>query len=292
MKIGLIDVDGHNFPNLPLMKISAYHKRQGHEVKFWMGLEQYDMVYKSKVFTHTPDMDHVIMADTVIEGGTGYGGTQTLPRDIEHIMPDYGLYPQYSEAYGFLTRGCPRDCQFCIVTQKEGPQSRRVADLAEFWTGQKTIKLLDPNLLACVEREAVLQQLAESGAWIDFTQGIDIRFTDRPTIELLNTIKVKRFHFAWDNPSEDLTAQFSLFAKYSGVTDCRRRAVYVLTNFNSTHIEDLERVYTLRDLGYDPYIMVYDKPNAPKITRHLQRWVNNRRIFRATRKFEEFDPKK
>ena len=292
MKIGLIDVDGHNFPNLPLMKLSAHHKRQGHDVSFWMALEQYDIVYKSKVFDFTPDLDYVPQADEVFEGGTGYGNTATLPCEIEHITPDYSLYPQYSEAYGFLTRGCPRNCPFCIVTQKEGSTSKRVADLGEFWTGQKTIKLLDPNLLASNDRIQLLEQLAASGAWVDFTQGLDIRFIDRGIIELLNKIKIKIAHFAWDNPAEDLTAQFALFAEHSALKHYTRRGVYVLTNYNSTHTEDLERVYNLRDMGFNPYIMIFDKHNAPPQTRHLQRYVNNRRIFRTIDTFEEYDHKR
>jgi len=118
MKIGLVDVDGHNFPNLPLMKLSAYHKRRGDDVEFWEKKSEYDICYKSKVFDFTPEIKDQIKADQIISGGTGYSLKTILPPEVENIMPDYGLYPQYSEAYGFLTRGCPRNCKFCIVTQK------------------------------------------------------------------------------------------------------------------------------------------------------------------------------
>ena len=302
MKIGLIDVDGHNFPNLPLMKLSAYHKRQGHDVDWFMPLYEYDKVYASKVFTFTPDYNTAIRADEVVWGGTGYSympelglsdfKNDKLPPEVESICPDYSLYPQYNEAYGFLTRGCPRNCAFCIVTQKEGCKSKRVADLGEFWTGQKTIKLLDPNLLACNDRERVLQELAASGVWVDFTQGLDIRFIDKGIIELLNKIKIKIIHFAWDNPKEDLTPHFEIFAKFSDVKDRRRRSVYVLTNFNTTHEDDLMRIYALRKLQFDPYVMIYDKQNAPRQTRLLQRWVNNKRIFMTCDTFEEYDSKR
>ena len=161
MKIGLIDVDGHNFPNLCLMKISAYHKARGDTVEWWNGLERYNIVYKSKVFTeeYTTEENTVIYADKVIEGGTGYDLENKLPYEIEHCYPDYSLYPRLTKntAYGFLTRGCPRCCPFCIVSQKEGKQSIKVADLSEFWKGQKVIKLLDPNLLACKEHMSLLQ---------------------------------------------------------------------------------------------------------------------------------------
>ena len=157
MKIGLIDVDGHNFPNLPLMKISAYHKQCGDKVE-WVNLfEHYDRVYMSKVFTFTPDFEYCINADEIIKGGTGYDLHNKLPTEIENIYPDYSIYPEYNEAYGFLTRGCPRNCDFCIVGTKEGLCSRKVANLDYFWNGQKVIKLLDPNLLACKEHIDLLQ---------------------------------------------------------------------------------------------------------------------------------------
>ena len=292
MKIGLADIDSHNFPNLPLMKLSAYHKSLGHEVDFWHPVEKYDVVYKSKVFSFTDDINYAPMADMVIEGGTGYDNSLVLPNAIESIMPDYDLYPRYNEAYGFLTRGCPRNCGFCIVTKKEGYLSTQVANLRDFWTNQKIIKLLDPNLLACIDREQILQELALSGARIDFTQGLDIRLVNEDIIRLLNNVKIKIIHFAWDNPNEDLTAMFNLFTRHTNINHYTRRGVYILTNYNSSHREDLERVYTLRDLGFNPYIMVYDKQNAPHLTRQLQRWVNNRRIFRSTTKFEEYDYKR
>jgi radical SAM superfamily enzyme YgiQ (UPF0313 family) len=126
MKIGLVDVDSKNFPNLPLMKLSAYHKfcgiykQRGDTVSWAIGLEQYDILYMSKIFTFTPDDKTVYQSEEIIKGGTGYGLKNKLPDNIEHIYPDYSLYPQYHEAYGFLTRGCPRNCEFCIVGQKEG----------------------------------------------------------------------------------------------------------------------------------------------------------------------------
>ncbi len=158
-----------------------------------------------------------------------------------------------------------------------------------FTQDKKSIKLLDPNLLACKERERILEQLANSKAWIDFTQGLDIRLIDKDLIQLLNKIKVKIVHFAWDDPADDLIARFEMFNQHSILKHRHKRSVYILTNFNSTHQEDLERVYALRSLCYNPYVMIYDKENAPVITRRLQRWVNNKKIFMACDKFEEYD---
>lgn len=140
LKIGLLDVDGHNFPNIALMKISAWHKQQGDEVEWCFPMKHYDKVYMSKVFTFTPDFNTCINADEIIKGGTGYyypDGGDPLTNGIEHIYPDYKLYNIKDTAYGFLTRGCPRGCEFCIVEKKEGLCSRKVADLSEFWRGQK-----------------------------------------------------------------------------------------------------------------------------------------------------------
>lgn len=295
MKIGLIDVDGHSFPNLALMKISAYHKKRGDEVEWCFPMSHYDIVYQSKVFddTYSPDIDWIPQADRVFKGGTGYGLDNTLPSEIEHIYPDYSIYPDLTNdtAFGFLTRGCPRHCDFCIVGDKEGLRSVKAADLSEFWRGQKNIVLLDPNILACKDRMDLLDQLIESKAIVDFSQGLDIRLTNEAVADKLNKIRIKRLHFAWDNPEQDLTPYFKRFTEAYNRKSCSGKVVYVLVNFNSTMEQNLYRIYTLRDLGYDPYVMVYDKPNAPKEVRDLQRWVNNRFIFRSCERFEDYKKK-
>lgn len=265
IRIGLIDVDSHNFPNLCLMKLSAYHKAQGHQVCFWNPLFYFDVVYKSRVFTDTYSKDSITVrnAGQVIKGGTGYGPGPDLPDEIEHSYPDYSLYPQYSEtAYGFLSRGCPRGCGFCIVGGKEGRKSRKVADLSEFWRGQREIKLMDANLLACPDHEKLLLQLAKSRALVDFSQGLDIRLITRDNVALLNQVRTKTVHFAWDNPDEDLTRYFRQFLEWTSIKNPRLRRVYLLTNYGSTHEQDLYRVETLRQMGFDPYVMIYEKPTA------------------------------
>lgn len=174
MNVGLIDVDSHHFPNLCLMKLSAYHKRNGDTVEWYAPGKHYDIVYQSKVFdeTYSKDITFVPDADTIIRGGTGYGLNNTLPADVEHTMPDYSLYGITDTAYGFLSRGCPRHCSFCIVGDKEGLRSHKVADLSEFWNGQRIIELLDPNLLACPERMELLDQLVESRAIVNAERGL------------------------------------------------------------------------------------------------------------------------
>jgi hypothetical protein len=293
MKVGLIDVDGHNFPNLALMKISAWHKARGDTVEWCFPLDHYDIVYQCKVFddTYSPDIDWIPQADKLVKGGTGYDLNNALPNEIEHIYPDYSIYPNLTQdtAYGFLTRGCPRGCKFCIVAEKEGRRSHKVADLSEFWRGQKHIELLDPNILACREHVELLEQLVKSKAQVNFNQGLDIRLTNEANISLINRIKLKEIHFAWDNPEDDLKPyfeQYKALAKHK--PHGRYGTVYCLTNFGSTMEENLYRIYTLRDLGYNPYVMVYDKPNAPLEIRMLQRWCNNRFIFRSCDRFEDY----
>lgn len=315
MRIGLIDVDGHNFPNIPLMKISAWHKQQGDEVVWYEPLihgfpnEPLDKVYMSKVFSFTPDYEYYINANEIIKGGSGYcislvDGKEVfdkskdieLPYDVENIYPDYSIYyDKISEvkdtAYGFLTRGCPRGCDFCHVADKEGKCSVKVADLNMFWNGQKNIKLLDPNITACKWWKSLFQQLIDSKAWIDFTQGIDIRVMTDEKAEMLKQMKIKQVHFAWDR-WEDKDIVVPRFKRFKEITqwDKRKLSVYVLTNYDTTHEQDLERIYILRDLGYWPYVTVYNKEQLPKghITRKLQRWVNMRAVFEKIPRFEDY----
>ena len=293
MRIGLCDIDSHNWPNLCLMKLSAYHKARGDHVEWWRPEGRYDRVYKSRVFTDTYSQDTITVtnAGEVVCGGTGYGPGPNLPDAVEHTYPDYSIYPQFSGiAYGFLSRGCPRNCGFCLVSDKEGRRSIQVADLAEFWNGQKEVKLLDANLLACPDHEKLILQLAESRAYVDFSQGLDIRLITPDNVALLNRVRTKAIHFAWDNPDIDLTPDFRRFLELTAIKNVRKRKVYVLTNYGSTHEQDLYRVETLRRMGYDPYVMVYDRPSAPPITRQLQRWVNNKRIFHTVPSFADYIP--
>lgn len=304
MRVGLIDVDSKNFPNLALMKISAHCKQEGDTVEWYQPFgERYDVVFMSKVFSFTPDYDLCINANTVVRGGTGYcvrlensrevfdkAESIVLPNEIEHIYPDYSLYNITDTAYGFLTRGCPRGCKFCIVGKKEGKCSRKVADLTEFWRGQKNIVLCDPNILACPDWKDLLTQLVDSKAWVDFNQGLDIRLMTPEKIELLNKIKMKEVHFAWDRyEDKDLVlAKLKEYATLGRMRVVQHRIVYTIVNFNTTFEQDLERIYTLRDLGYWAYVMIYDKEHCDKRYKQLQRWVNNRIIFSKCEKFEDY----
>lgn len=308
-KIGLLN-DSHNFPNLCSMKLSAWHKAKGDETELWTAEHEYDTVYVSKVFTESilPDVTN---ARTVFRGGSGYDLENKLPYEIEHIMPDYSLYPQFDFALGVLTRGCPRKNHgFCITPKKDGCISRKVADLSEFWCGQKNVTLLDQNLLACRERMDLLSQIRDSGATFNMDGGTDARFMTGDVLKMFRDIKIKDYHFAWDDPRENLGERFLEIAM-SGICRPRDTGVYVLTNYWSSTEEDLFRVYTLRFLGFMPYIMIYDrqkfvddkghwKPGVElkyspeqlrhfKTCQHMQRWANNRRIIKSCPDFNDYD---
>ena len=315
MRIGLIDVDGHNFPNLPLMKLSAWHKANGDTVEWYEPLfhsmgEPFDRVYMSKVFgdEYSQDYPYYVNAREVIKGGTGYhihiengkevfdkDNHKNLPDGVEHIYPDYSLYPEYTKdtAYGFLTRGCCNNCSFCIVSKKEGLCSHKVADLSEFWRGQKNIKLLDPNLLACREHLELLQQLADSKAKVDFTQGLDARFINEQNLEILKQINISMLHFAFDfmRFEKQIIKGLSLAKEKLQISD-RNAIVYVLTNYDTTIEEDLYRIQKIREIGFSPDVRIYRKETLPHphILRDLQRWANNRFIYRSC-EFMDYVPR-
>lgn len=307
MNIGLWS-DSHNFPNLALMKISAYHKSKGDNVEFVFPMMHYDKIYVSKVFgdEYSKLPDYPFNADEIEYGGTGFAITiengkevfhkdrdKNLPYQIEHIYPDYSLYPEYTKdtAYGFLTRGCPNNCSFCAVSEKEGRCSHKVADLSEFWRGQNHIKLLDPNILACKDRINLLEQLRDSKASVDFTQGLDARFITEEVAHLLKEIKREKVHFAFDFMKNEkaIIKGLNTYREIVGA-DSRKNVVYMLTNYDTTHEEDIYRIKAIRDCGFSPDVRIYRKNSAPQITKDLQRWCNNRIIYRTT-EWEDYIPR-
>ena len=312
-KIGLWS-DAVNFPSIPLMKLSTYYKSLGHNVKLIDDFsERFDIAYCSKTFNlpaikKIPQLPKLPLADEIHLGGTGFaitdiGGRERyhknkdtpLPAEIEYIYPDYGLYPDEltrDTAFGFLTRGCPNSCSFCVVSAKEGRKSVHVADLSSFWRGQASIKLMDANLLACDDAEGLLLSLIESNSNLDFTQGLDARFVDENTAKLLGKMKIKMIHFAFDliQSEADIIRGLALFRKHTKTT-CRERKVYILTNYNTTHPEDWYRVKKVMELGFTPDVRIYRKGTHDRFLTDLSRWANASLLYRSC-SFAEYIPRK
>lgn len=309
MKIGLIDLDSHNFPNIPLMKLSAYHKQKNDVVEWYTplsGLEsEYDIVYISKVFSFSKDYEYPIYAKEIKKGGSGFhiktengkekydsAADKPLAFEIEHIFPDYSLYPALTKntAFGFLTRGCPRNCAFCHVSQKEGNRSIKVAHLCEFWNGQKNIVLCDPNILACRQHEELLTQLIESQSYVNFNQGLDVRLMTDDNLSLLQKIKLTKIHLAFDRYQDKkiILPKLEKFAFKTGFDRHKGEVtVFILVNFDTTIEQDIERIQFCRSLNFSPYPMIYNKVSADPIYKKLQRWCNNF-IFWKCETFEEY----
>jgi len=281
MKIGLIDVDGHKFPNFALMKIANHHRQQGDTVEWVNHFERYDKVYKSKIFTFTPDNTVAVQSDEIVKGGTGYKMYSNLFCD--DTEPDYTLYPQYQHAYGFLTRGCIRHCPWCIVPKKEGV-IRAYRDIATILQGRKTAILMDNNVLASTHGLQQLEKIIEIGCKVDFNQGLDSKLVTDEIAKMLSKIKWIRFlRFACDTTSavEPLVKAIEKLNRY-GVKNYRI-FVYLLVKDVS---EANERCKVLKRLGVNPFAQTYrdyDNNILPTAEQKRFAWyVNQKAVFKAT----------
>lgn len=184
--------------------------------------------------------------------------------------------------------------RFLLRMEKEGLVTHKVADLSEWWDGQKEIILLDANILACRQHIELLEQLAQSGASVDFTQGLDARFINEKNLEILKRIKIKTMHFAFDFMKNErrIVKGLKLAKEVLGIDD-RKAIVYMLTNFDTSIKDDCYRVKLIQSAGYAPDVRIYRKNALPKrhILRDLQRWSNNRVLYRTT-KFFDYVPRK
>lgn len=206
MKIGLHDSEKEylkrkTFPNYAIMKISAYHKSIGDTVEWWNPLEKYDRVYSSKIFDFTPQNPY-LPPDTV-KGGTGYDILSVLPDEIENCFPDYTIYPECDYAIGYITRGCPNKCRWCIVPQKEGNIKSYRAWQELVRTDSSKLVLMDNNILACEYGIEQLESLIDSGYQIDLNQGMDARLVTDRIAEILSRIKwIKYIRFSCDTTAQ------------------------------------------------------------------------------------------
>lgn len=278
--IALHDADKTGFPNLALMKLSAWHKAQGNRVEKFSPLfkAQYDHVYSSKVFTFSPEDEY--LPSSADKNGIGRGDMGSLPDEIEHTCPDYSLYGS-THAQGFVTRGCPNKCAWCVVPRKEGA-IRDHADVEEFLGGMKEVVLMDNNILASEHGILQMEKISRMGLKLDCNQGLDARRVDAAIANVLGGIRWTRLRFACDQKSqmeavERAVKLYRAAAQKKGNIFC-----YVLVK----DVEDaLERVEFLRRLGVDPFAQPYrDFINNVEPTqeqRSFARWVNHKAIFKT-----------
>jgi len=274
MKIGLFDIDS-KYHNLALMKISAWHKSFGDQIEKYKPLMEktYDRVYVSKIFSKH-NIEEGYIPENSIMGGSGFNLKIVLPYDIEHIKPDYTLY-NLDYSLGFTTRGCIRNCKFCIVPEKEG-KIREHAEVEEFLNPKtNVVVLLDNNFLALPSYIKKLQKYINKGWRMDFNQGLDIRLVNKENAKLLAEVKhLKQIHFAWDLMDYEKELKEGLRIIFKAGIKPYRIMVFVLCGFDTTFEEDLYRFNELLNLGVDPFIMIYE--NVDRRTKEFARWVNKR----------------
>ncbi|WP_304473588.1 radical SAM protein [uncultured Desulfovibrio sp.] len=285
MKIALHNSDNMRFPSLPLMKLAAWHKAQGDTVEWFIPLmnDAYNRVYSSKVFSFTPDEPN--LPRDVIRGGTGYGLSANLPDAIEHIMPDYSLYPGFKASLGFTTRGCIRSCPWCVVPGKEG-KIHAHAELEEFLRPDcRDVVLMDNNILAHEHGIRQLERSITLGLRLDCNQGLDARLiaVDDALARLLSRVRwSKSIRLACDHKSQMPAVESSVKAIRRHGGKRYNFSCYVLVQ----DVEDaLERIEFLRGLGVDPFAQPYREPGSKKVPAQnllrLARWCNHKAIFKT-----------
>lgn len=291
MKIGLLDIDGHNFPNLALMKISAYHKEQGDSVEWVNHFNYYDRVYKSKVFTFTSNNEFVINADEIISGGTGYNPLIKLPEHIHKFKADYSLYPKYKEAYGFITRGCPNKCSWCIVPQKEGG-IKADSDIEEILQDRKSAILMDNNILASDFGLSQIEKIIRLNVKVDFNQGLDVRIVagNKDIAELLTRVKwIRYLRIACDTKAQIPYIEIALkYLAEFGFKSYRVFSYLLVKDITDAY----ERAMFLKQYNISVFAQPYrDFTTNKEPTReqkNFARWVNHKAIFNSV-EFEKYE---
>lgn len=288
MLVGLHDSDKTDFPNYALMKISAWHKANGDQVEWWNPLFTYDRVYSSKVFTFTPENPY--LPENTIKGGTGYGVYTELPAEIDAMFPDYSIYPKCDYAIGFLTRGCIRKCQWCVVPKKEG-QIRSYRTWREIKRpDSRDIVFMDNNVLACQHGIEQIEDMGGANVRIDFNQGLDARLITPEIAGLLSKVKwIRSVRMSCDTDAMlnvVLTAIDRLAEK--GIKPYRV-FVYLLVQ----DIESAERrAIALREAGADvfaqPYRDFVNNTEPDKEQKRFARWVNRKEIFKTVKRFADY----
>lgn len=295
MNIGVLAVDS-NYPNLALMKISAWYKARGDHVEWYNPLCFYDKVYSAKVFSFTPDYGYYINADQIEKGGTGYDMKKVLPIEIDRTIPDYELYNiDKNLAYGFLTRGCPNRCKWCIVPQKEGNITPYM-DIEEVSAGRKKVILMDNNVLASDYGLCQIEKIVSMKVYVDFNQGLDARLVTDEIAQLLAKVKwIKRIRFGCDTPGQiaECERATALIDKYGYKGEYFFYCI-LLHDFKET----FERVNYWKNKGgrFLPHCQPYRDLNNPRQIipqwqKDLAGWADKKWIFRSC-EFKDFVPRK
>lgn len=298
MNIGLLAVDSH-YPNLALMKISEYHKSRGDKVEWYNPFDHYDKLYMAKVFSFTEDYGQwIVNVDSVEKGGTGYDVSKSLPLEIDRLQPDYSIYPSIDDrtAYGFLTRGCPNKCKWCIVPRKEGNITPYM-DIEEIAIqGRNNVILMDNNILASDHGLQQIEKIINLGIKVDFNQGLDARLVTDDIAKLLARVKwINRIRFGCDTPGQIVECEraTSLIDKHGYKGEYFFYCI-LLDDFK----ESFERVnhWKIKGKRYFPHAQPYRDLNNPRQIlpqwqKDLAYWADKKWIFRSC-EFKDFVPRK
>lgn len=298
MNVGLMAVDS-NHPNLALMKISAYHKSKGDSVEWYTPFDQYDVVYMSKVFSFTEDYrQYMTNAKKIVKGGTGYDIHSRLPEEMEYLVPDYSIYPgiDHKTAYGFLTRGCPNRCKWCVVPEKEG-NIHKYMDVDQIAVdGRNKLVLMDNNVLACEYGLQQIQKIVDKRLRVDFNQALDARLVTEDIAKLLAKVRWLDFiRFGCDTPKQitECVRAMGLIDKYR-----ERPGNYLMYTMIDKDINEAYhrlsyfRTFKRVCIVAQPFRDI-NNPNQiiPQWQLDLARWSMRREIYKRC-DFKDYEPRK
>jgi hypothetical protein len=292
MRICLVDADSI-IPNLALMKLSTYYKSIGAEITFKkLSISYYPMkTQKTHIIPHQwfdkifcsivfDGSIEYIRGQNITYGGTGYSLSITLPDHIESLPPDYSLYPDNDTSYGFISRGCIRNCSFCKVPLKEGTikQVNQINDIIQ----HPQVKFMDNNFLALPNHKTILQELIDRHIKCQFNQGLDIRLIDQENSLLLSKLNYwSHYTFAFDNPNQQSLIEKKLKFLYWRKPWQLRFFVYIHPDMPISNI--INRIEFLKRNQCLPYAMrdalCWYSPHKDFYT-DITSWCNQPRLFK------------
>ena len=268
MKILLVDVDS-KIPNLALMKLSNHYKTKGDTVNLTkVGLGYYpskskkeiivdatgyDKVLVSIIFHTNKKMVKIINCTDIEFGGVGYSLQKNLDPAIESLEPDYTIYPDNDTSYGFITRGCIRNCPFCVVPKKEG--MIKLNDTISNIVKHKKVKFLDNNILAYKDHIKVFKELKEKKIKFQFNQGLDIRLLTDEISKLLSECKTQGdIFFAFDDIRllSLVKTKYAMFRQYNAAWKAK---FFIYCNKDMPLNEVIPRITWCKDNEALPYLM-------------------------------------